>query len=197
MIVFLGDSITQWWDNGIFAKYFSSLDPLNFGMAGHTTRDTLKFLEKNNFHNLKPAVIILLIGTNNTDHDYTSVETFNEIKKITELLLELSPESKIMIISILPRGESPTDPKRVMNNEVNKLLVSDKFCSQIYFLDIANLFLKADGKISSRIMYDKLHLTPHGYMLLSEAVYGFLKIMFEPEQATRPATGEATSPNAE
>ena len=189
MIVFLGDSITQWWDNGIFSKYFSCLDPLNFGVAGHTTRDTLEFLEISNFHGLKPSAIILLIGTNNTDHDYTSVETFREIKKITNLLLELSPESKIMIISILPRGESPNDPKRVMNNEVNKLLVSDKFNSQVYFLDIANLFLKADGKISSRIMYDKLHLTSHGYMILSEAVYGFLNIMLGP--------GPATGPNAE
>lgn len=189
MIVFLGDSITQWWDNTMFAKYFSSLDPLNFGVAGHTTRDTLEFLEISNFHGLKPAVIILLIGTNNTDHNYTSVETFREIKKITELLLELSPESKIVIISILPRGETLTDPKRLMNNEVNKLLVSGKFCSQVYFLDIANLFLKADGKISSRIMYDKLHLTSHGYMILSEAIHGFLSIIL--------GSGPATAPSAE
>jgi len=168
----------QWWDKEIFEKYFSNLNPVNFGIAGHTTKDTLEFLQISKFHNLKPGVIVLLIGTNNTDHGYTSVQTFNEIREITQLLLELSPESKILVLSILPRGESKTDPKRVINNEVNKLLTTSNLDSRIFYMDIGHLFVKKDGTISSRIMYDKLHLTPHGYTILSEVVKSYLYVIF-------------------
>ena len=178
MIVFLGDSIFQWWDQEHF-KLFSKYKPVNFGVAGYTTKDVLSFLELTNLHGLKPDAIVILIGTNNSDHNYTTSETFAEIKEITRVALELSPKSKILLMGILPRGESNVDRKRVFNSTVNKLLKVEKFQKEVYFIDIGYMFLKGDEhqSISKEIMYDGLHLTKKGYGLLSESISSFLTVL--------------------
>jgi len=174
MLVFLGDSIFEWWNKNIYEHFFSKFQPVNFGKAGYTTKDLLRMLELSNLHNFKPDVIILLIGTNNTDHNYTSQETVNDITIIIELLYELSPNSEIILLGILPRGLLPVDRKRILNEQVNKKLQVAKFSKQIHYADIGYLFTDDDGKISQEIMYDGLHLTPKGYYLLSEALSGFV-----------------------
>jgi N-acetylglucosamine-6-sulfatase len=178
MIVFLGDSITQWWDQENF-KLFSKYEPINLGVSGFTTRNLLDFLLVTHMHRLKPNVIVILIGTNNSDHNYTTGETLAEIKEITKVLLELSPNSKILLVGILPRGDSHLDRKRVYNIEVNKLLKAEQFQKEIYFIDIGYMFLNDDGTISKKIMHDGLHLTTKGYVLLSDAISSFITILLE------------------
>ena len=178
MIVFLGDSIFQWWDKDQF-KNLAKFNPINFGVSGYTTQNLLSFLLASKLHHMKPDVIIILIGTNNSDHNYTTAETVEEIKEIKDLLLELSPESKIILLGILPRGASSVDRKRVFNDTVNKLLKAEKFSDPIFYVDIGYLFLNNDSTISKEIMYDGLHLTPKGYSLLTESISSFVKVITE------------------
>ena len=170
MIVFLGDSIFEWWDKICYEQYFSKFQPINFGTAGYTTKDILQFLEITGFHSLKPEVIILLIGTNNSDHNYTSQQTFDEISKIIELLYILTPDSEIILVGILPRGFIPEDRKRILNEQINKKLQVAKFSKSIHYADIGYLFMEPNGTISREIMYDGLHLTSKGYYLFSESL---------------------------
>ena len=179
MIVFLGDSIFQWWDPEQF-KIFSKYEPINFGVAGYTTRHVLDFLLMTQMHGLQPDIIVILIGTNNSDHHYTTAGTLEEIKDIIDVALELSPRSKILLVGILPRGDSNADRKRVFNATVNKLLKAEKFQKEVYYIDIGYMFLKGDERISKQIMYDGLHLTSEGYVLLSEAISSFITILLEP-----------------
>jgi lysophospholipase L1-like esterase len=178
MIVFLGDSIFQWWDKEQF-KVFSKYDPVNFGVAGYTTRDILDFLVMTNMHGLQPEVIVILIGTNNSDHDYTTAQTHKEIKDIVDVLLQLSPKSKILLVGILPRGASNADRQRVFNTTVNKLLKAEQFQKEVYYIDVGYMFLMGEESISKKIMYDGLHLTSEGYGLLSEAISSFIPILLE------------------
>jgi len=172
MIVFLGDSIFEWWDTKLYEEYFSKFQPVNFGTAGYTSRDVIHFLEITGLHGLKPEVIVLLIGTNNSDYGYTSDETFREITRILEILSELSPESQIILLGILPRGHS-SDRKRILNEQINKKLKTCKN-NNTYYADIGYLFLNKFGDISNEIMYDGLHLTSAGYKLLSESLSGLI-----------------------
>ena len=178
MIVFLGDSIFQWWDPEQY-KMFSKFEPINFGVAGYTTGDIIHFLEATKLHGMKPDVIVILIGTNNSDHNFTTGETIEEIKEILDLVLELSPKSKIILLGILPRGASSIDRKRVFNDTVNKALKATKFSDPVFYDDIGYLFLNDDSTISKEIMYDGLHLTPKGYYLLTEAVSSFVTVILE------------------
>jgi N-acetylglucosamine-6-sulfatase len=178
MVVFLGDSIFQWWDQEQF-KRLAKFNPINFGISGYTTQNVLSFLLSTKLHNMKPDVIVILIGTNNSDHNFTTGETIEEIKEILDLVLEISPNSKIILLGILPRGASSVDRKRVFNDTVNKALKATNFSDPVFYADIGYLFLNDDSTISKEIMYDGLHLTPKGYYLLTEAVSSFITVLLE------------------
>lgn len=180
MLLFLGDSITQWWDADCFREFFGSYDPLNLGMTGHTTKDTLEYVKLSGLNGLKPDLIILQIGTNNPDHGMTTGETVKEIKEIIKSIRSISSNSKILLIGPLPRGDSQDDRYRVFNAEVNKLLSKIEFESTIFYVDLGYEFLTSDSSISSKIMYDKLHLTVKGYRILSEQISSLLFILFGP-----------------
>lgn len=173
MIVFLGDSITEAWDKTYYNKYFSQFKPTNFGVAGYTTRNIIDFLEKTKLHSLKPEIIVLLIGTNNTDYEYSSKKTFDEIIQILSMLSKLSPDSKIILLGILPRGHLPIDNKRIINEQVNRMLKTIRL-KNIYYADIGYLFLNKDKSIPKELMYDYLHLTQKGYLALSEILSKFI-----------------------
>jgi lysophospholipase L1-like esterase len=174
MLVFLGDSIFEWWDKYCYERFFSKYNPLNFGTAGYTTKDIIEFLELTQLHSLEPEVIIVLIGTNNSDHNYTTTQTLDEITRIIDLLAQLCPESEIILLGILPRGSMVADRKRIMNEHVNKMLQTSTFSKSIHYADIGYLFVDTNGLIPQDIMYDGLHLTQKGYHLLSEALCGLI-----------------------
>ena len=174
MIVFLGDSIFEKWNKELYGHFFSKFQPVNFGSSEYTTKDLLIFLELTGLHGIKPDVIILSIGTNNSENNYTTTQTLNEITKIIELLYELTPNSEIILLGILPRGKVPEDRKRILNDYVNKKLQKAKFSKVIHYADIGYLFMDSHGLIPEDVMFDGFHLTKKGYFLLSEALSGFI-----------------------
>ena len=176
MIVFLGDYIFQLWDPEQY-KMFSKFEPINFGVAGYTTGDIIHFLEATKLHGMKPDVIVILIGTNNSDRNYTTQMTFDDIKKIIQLLWYLCPESEIILLGILPRGDSHLDRQRVFNETINKMLQAECFPKNVHYTDLGFLFLKGDLTISRKIMFDGLHLTSKGYSILSETLSKLISIL--------------------
>ena len=73
-VLFMGDSITDFWRNpdGAFAgkpvldKYFGHLKVANFGIAGDTTQGVLYRLQNGEGTGYSPKAVMLMIGTNNT-----------------------------------------------------------------------------------------------------------------------------------
>jgi len=180
MIVFLGDSITQWWDAEFFNHHFGMYTPINLGMSGHTSKDTLEYIELSKLNNFRPSKLVLQIGTNDGDRNMSTGDTLDNIQQICKLLLELSPATKIFLVGPLPRGETTTDRYRIYNREVNKLLRVSKRDPRVKYIDIGMMFTEEDGTISKNIMYDFLHLTKKGYEILSEVVSQFLFSSSEP-----------------
>ena len=64
-VVFLGDSITQEWGDGLNAA-FPGVKLVNRGISGDTTRGVLIRLEEDVLA-LRPAAVVLLIGTNDLE----------------------------------------------------------------------------------------------------------------------------------
>ncbi|MFO7324720.1 MAG: GDSL-type esterase/lipase family protein, partial [Pseudomonadota bacterium] len=73
-LLFMGDSITDFWRNaeGAYAgkavldKYFGQWKVANFGIAGDTTQGVLYRLQNGEGQGFKPRAVMLMIGTNNT-----------------------------------------------------------------------------------------------------------------------------------
>jgi beta-glucosidase len=172
-LIFIGDSITAGWEkNGKKAwdKHFGMLNAVNLGIGGDRTQHVLWRLENGNLDGIQPKAAVLMIGTNNSGGDeYTAEEIGAGISAIVAKIREKLPQTKILLLAIFPRGESP-DAQREKNakaSEIASKLADDK---HIFFLDIGPKFLEADGTLSKKVMPDLLHLSPKGYEIWADAI---------------------------
>jgi lysophospholipase L1-like esterase len=180
-LLFLGDSITDAWGGEghgggggkIFEKEFLPLKAANFGIGGDRTQHVLWRLQNGELDGIKPKVVMLMIGTNNSNgKDNTAEEIADGVKAIVAEIQKKSPDTKVLLLGIFPRGEKP-NPQRDKLKAVNEIISKlDDGGKKVKYLDIGAKFMDKDGVISKEIMPDFLHLTPKGYEIWAEAVKG-------------------------
>lgn len=185
-LVFLGDSITQGWEGKgktVWPKYYGDRKAANFGIGGDRTEHVLWRLDNGNFDGLKPELIVLMIGTNNTGHvgrpqeelkgavyHCSAEETADGVEMILRKLKQKAPQAKVLMLGIFPRGETPADAMRQQNEKTNELIAKLADGKQVHYLNIGAKFLQSDGTLTREIMPDLLHLSEKGYEMWAEAI---------------------------
>jgi len=109
-VLFIGDSITEGWKGAadIWDKYYGLYDPANFGIGGDRTQALLWRLDNGELDGIDPDVVVLMIGTNNSD--YAANEIASAIRKVADLIHRKLPRTKLLLLGILPRGTEAKDP---------------------------------------------------------------------------------------
>jgi lysophospholipase L1-like esterase len=185
-LVFLGDSITAGWAGAgkeAWAKAWAPLGAANFGIGGDRTEHVLWRLQNGNFEGLKPKLVVLMIGTNNTGHvgrsqaelggavyHGSAEHTATGVKAILDHLATKLPETKVLLLGIFPRGQDGSDTMRQQNVATNALIAKLADGQKVVFKDIGKTFLGEEGALSKEIMPDLLHLSPKGYQLWADAI---------------------------
>ena len=178
-VVFLGDSITQGWEGkgkAMWEQHFAPMKAANFGIGGDRTEHVLWRLANGNFDGLKPKLVVLMIGTNNTGHQgregyvCTSQQTADGVKEILAVLETKCPEAKVLLLGIFPRGPDAMDKFRVQNAETNAIIKGYADGKRVFWKDLGPVFLAKDGTLSKEIMPDLLHLNEKGYQMWAEAI---------------------------
>lgn len=175
-ILFMGDSITDFWRNPegayagkpVFDRYWGSLKTANFGIAGDTTQGVLYRLQHGEGQGFSPKAVMLMIGTNNTRAN-SAAEIAEGVGAIVLELQKDFPEAKILLLGIFPRS-TPVDPVRAQLAEINSIIAKLDDGAKVHYLDIGNVFLDANGVIALDVMSDGLHPTMKGYELWAAAV---------------------------
>ncbi|MEO5959224.1 MAG: GDSL-type esterase/lipase family protein [Opitutaceae bacterium] len=197
-VLFLGDSITEGWGNAarahIWEKYYGQWQPANFGIGGDQTQHVIWRIENGELDGIKPKVVVLMIGTNNTGNNgHNAEEIAAADKKIVGLIRAKIPEAKVLLLAIFPRGASKNrqtgliteaaiagaERQRAIINAANAQLAKLDDGKNVRFLDIGAGFLGQDGKIPFSIMNDQLHLSPAGYQLWADAMQPLLSEMMK------------------
>jgi lysophospholipase L1-like esterase len=181
-VVFLGDSITDGWrteGKPVWDERFAPLKAANFGIDGDRTQHVLWRIEHGEFDHIKPKVIVLMIGTNNTPKGRnTAPEAIEGVTAVVQSLRRKLPATRILLLGIFPRshkGDAVRDQLRQINNAISKL-DDDKW---VKFLDIGSKFLEPDGKLSEDIMPDPLHPNLKGYRIWADAIQEPLAAMLK------------------
>jgi lysophospholipase L1-like esterase len=175
-LLFLGDSITQGWnDNAIWKEHYEHRNALNFGINGDATQHVLWRLRNGELDGIEPKVVVLLVGTNNLSY-CTPVDIERGVAAIIEEIQYRSPRSKILLLGIFPRGQRP-GPIRDKLKEVNARIARLDDGVRVRFLDIGPRFVNEDGTISPEIMPDFLHLNRNGYRIWADAMEPTLRSM--------------------
>lgn len=175
-LIFIGDSITHGWGgepkanktwdgtgHPIWLEKFAPLKATNLGFAGDQTGHVLWRLENGEIEGISPRVAVVMIGVNNVA-SHTEEAIAEAIRKIVRLLNKKLPKTQILLLGILPYGESPS-PNRDKVKSINgrlKGLVTEPF---VAFLDFGAKFLDPEGKIPKALMPDSLHLSLEGYRI--------------------------------
>ena len=177
-LIFVGDSITHGWEQAgkdVWDKYYSRRKAMNLGIAGDTTQNVLWRLKNGNIDGISPKAAVLMIGTNNSNGtDNTENEIADGITAIVNLLRSRLPSTKVLILAVFPRGNTPS-PQREKNARASEIAAMLADGRMIHFMDIGAHFLKPDGTLTEDIMPDFLHLTPLGYQIWAIAIEGKLR----------------------
>ena len=181
-VVFIGDSLVQRWEgNGrsVWEKYYGQRKALNLGVDGDRTQHVLWRFEQGQLNGLKPKVAVVMIGSNNCNRDeYTEGEVLAGVTAIVWEVRRRLPETKILLLGILPRSQTFSAARAKML-QVNLPLSRLQDGKMIHYLDIGPLFVEADGSISKSVMPDFSHLSERGYELWAAAIEPKLKALLE------------------
>lgn len=186
-VLFLGDSITDFWrleragkvtrGKRVWDREFAPLHAANFGISGDRTQHVLWRIEHGELDGIHPKVIVLMIGTNNTGLERdnktirnTPAQTVEGVKDVVHELRTRLPDSKILLLAIFPRGEHPDYPQRAQIAYINQQIAPLADGKNIRYLDIGPKFLSADGTLSKDIFPDSLHPNEKGYEIWAAAI---------------------------
>lgn len=188
-LLFMGDSITDFWRNEsgpfagkqVFDKHFGKWKVANFGIAGDTTQGVLYRLQNGEGEGFSPKAVMLMIGTNNTASN-TAPEIAEGIGAVVLDLKDRFPNAKILLLAVFPRG-GPKDAVRRQISEINERISNLDDGLRVHYLDIGPKFLDAEGNIPGDVMSDKLHPSAKGYEIWAEAVEGTLGKLMDGDAA--------------
>jgi lysophospholipase L1-like esterase len=169
-LLFLGDSITAGWggQKDIWNTAFGTYKPANFGIGGDRTQHVLWRITNGELDKFTPKGVVLMIGTNNSSGD--SAEAIaGGVTKIVKTIREKSPKTKILLLAVFPRGEKPS-PIREKIKAVNDIIAKLDDRQHVFYLDIGDKFLEAEGTLTKEIMPDFLHLSQKGYQIWADAI---------------------------
>lgn len=182
-IVFLGDSITHWWEgpgSNVWARNFAQGEykSLNCGISGDRTEHILWRLGNGQLANLAPKAFVLMIGTNNTGHrdveSESPTDTILGIQSIVDRLKAKYPESKIVLHPIFPRGATVNDPNRIRNDLVNSEIKAFADGKQVLWCDFNSRLLSTNGVMETSMAKDLLHPGEPGYVIWAEELKPYL-----------------------
>jgi lysophospholipase L1-like esterase len=165
-IVFLGDSLTDGYD---VKAYYSEYLVSNRGIGGDTTIGLENRLEVSAYE-LKPKVIVMLIGANNMSEMFTNYEDI--LKGFKENL----PNTKIVILSLTAMGGEHWGRKNELaaynNVKIKKYAIKYGY----YYVDLFTpLFDEDKGEVYDGYTIDGGHFTKEGYDVVTSIVKPVVK----------------------
>ncbi len=198
-LVFIGDSITHLWGgtpkpnkqsgDKVWQEFYTPRNAINMGFGWDRTQQALWRIENGEFEGITPDVAVVLIGTNNlTGHNVrenTDPEIVAGITTVCSTIRKKSPQTKVLLLGVLPRGAEPMGTHRTRIRAINTELAKLDGKNGVTYLDMGPKFLDANGKFLAGVAPDNLHLSEAGYRLWAEAMEPTLAKLLGETKAVR------------
>ena len=177
-VVFLGDSITDSWDDPKYGGFFPGKPYINRGISGQTTPQMLLRMPADVLAH-KPKVIVLLAGTNDISGN-TGPTTNEQIQDNITMIAELATlhDIKVVLASVLPTSNyhaKPGDPlppqtiRRPLERirALNTWLKAYAEAHHHVYLDYYSATVDAQGMLKTELSADDLHPNIVGYQIMA------------------------------
>lgn len=193
-LVFIGDSITDFWQmhedlwvkgkwhgGEVWDETFGGSDPvyrsLNLGISGDRTEHMLyRLLPKSaggqgelDAPELAPDYLVIMAGINNSwaPEPKTAEAIFAGVEEVVKLAHHQKPKARIILQSILPTLDpiKNRDIVQPVNDRLSMLAQSPELSASIVYLNLYPAFLDAEGKQRPELFVDGLHPSKEGYQI--------------------------------
>ena len=164
-VAFLGDSLTDGYD---VKSYYPDYLVVNRGIGGDTTFDLENRLQVS-LYDLKPKVIVMLIGANNFK------TMFDNYENILKGFQQNVPNSKVILLSLTSMGKEWGKNNNIAKE--NNIKIQELATKYNYeFIDLYNPLLNlTTNEIYEEYTTDGGHLTPKGYEVLTKCITPIIK----------------------
>lgn len=163
-LVFIGDSLTQWFD---WQRRFPDAEVLNLGISGENVEGLLA--RRDQIHSLvsDPDFIFLMTGINNLANGRADIMT--SYREVVRYFTTWYKRTRLVIQSILP-----ADLAGVMNDvivDINRHLAQTAREYGAEYLDVYTVFTDSRGGVKREYLSDDgVHLSNRGYTAWADAV---------------------------
>jgi len=167
-VVFMGNSITEGWGN-LNPDFFKGKPYVNRGISGQTTPQMLiRF--RPDVVNLKPAVVVILAGTNDIAGN-TGPSTLEMIADNIYSMAEMAKANgiKVVICSVIPAFDYPWKPGLEPAEKIaslNEMLKSYAKKNGIVYLDYFSAMADDRKGLKAELTYDGVHPNEAGYKVM-------------------------------
>jgi lysophospholipase L1-like esterase len=168
-VIWLGDSITQFWqrqgtlgyDNilPVWDKYYAPYHALDFGFVGDTTANLIWRIDHGQLDGLHPKLAIILIGANNFGAvHWDTAKTVPGIESVVSLTAQHLPGTHILLLGVLPSIRSAwVDAQTRTTNAALRAHYADS--PTVTFDDVSPV-LETDGHTDAALYIDPREVPP-------------------------------------
>lgn len=177
-VVFMGDSITDSWDDPKYGGFFPGKPYVDRGISGQTTPQMLLRFRADVIA-LRPKVVVILAGTNDLAGN-TGPMSLEAIENNLISMAELARANKIRVVlsSVLPisdyektregkpivqSGRRPPEQIKALNAWMQKYAAD----SHATYLDYYSAMVDASGFLKDELSDDGLHPNQKGYEIMA------------------------------
>ena len=182
-IVFMGDSITEFWD-GLAGFESAATRVLNRGIRGQNSSQMLLRFQDDAI-SLRPALIVLLCGSNDLRSYVGEAASVGEgaleriHRNVTSMVDIASSRGVKMLLSSLP----PVDPRHPVHRDpqwiqrINAALAALASARSLEFVDYHGALVDGQGCLPGEYSEDGVHPNAPGYARMREALAAALSRM--------------------
>jgi len=176
-VVFMGDSITDSWDNPVNGGFFPGKPYVNRGISGQTTPQMLIRFRRDVIE-LKPKVVVILAGTNDIAGN-TGPMTLEAIEDNLTSMAELATAHGIRVVfaSLLPVSDYEVRDGKPITQTVRRppeqILALNQWMKEYaklhhhVYLDYFSAMVDDKGFLKDELSNDGLHPNVQGYAVMS------------------------------
>jgi lysophospholipase L1-like esterase len=171
-VVFIGDSITDFWIMRD-SSFFKSNSYIERGISGQTTGQMLvRFRE--DVINLKPSVVVILAGTNDIAEN-NGPSKLDDVAGNIYSMVQLAKVNhiKVVLCSVLPVTKylwRPTINPIEKVKALNEMLSSYAEKNHLIYVDYYTALVDKDGSFTAALAFDGVHPNLQGYKVMEPLV---------------------------
>ena len=176
-VVFMGDSITDSWDDPKYGGFFPGKPYVDRGISGQTTPQMLIRFRADVIA-LRPRVVLILAGTNDLAGNTGSM-SLETIEDNLVSMAELARANHIQVVlsSVLPISDYESrDGKPIIRTKdrppekiiaLNQWMKNYAAGNKLIYLDYYSAMIDAQGFLKDELSEDGLHPNAKGYAIMA------------------------------